>query len=99
VADVDPGPSVAHDVLVEPLAGAEVQVEAPVAEQGHRRSLLGDNRRVVADDRRCDSLGGFAAEAPWGGWRGGLHGVTRVANSIRSVTAAAAPSTDQAYGE
>jgi hypothetical protein len=48
-ADVGGGPARAHHVLAEILARAQAQPEPPLAQQLHRRGLLGHDRRVVPD--------------------------------------------------
>ena len=47
-------PAPAHDVLVEVLPGADAEGEAAVGQQREGRRLLGDHRRVVAQDRAGD---------------------------------------------
>ena len=69
VAHADRRPALADDVLVEVLAGAEAEAEAPAGEDLHGRGLLRDDRRVVAQDRarhvghQPDALGGMGRGA------------------------------------
>jgi hypothetical protein len=65
-------PVVAEDVLVERLAAADPEVEAPAGHDGARRRRLGDDRGVDADggtgdaggDRQVDGLGERADDGP-----------------------------------
>jgi hypothetical protein len=57
VADARRRPAPAHDVLVEPLPGPDAQGEAAVAEQRRGGRRLGDDRRVVAEERAGDAGG------------------------------------------
>jgi len=69
-ADVGAGPSIAEDMLVERLARAHAEPEAPRHHRGHRRRRLGDDRRMDADrrtrhrgvDTQVARLGGDPAE-------------------------------------
>src|SRR5581483_10319960 len=54
VAGARERPHPADDVLVEVLARAETERETAVAEELHRRGLLGDDRRVVPPRRARD---------------------------------------------
>jgi hypothetical protein len=54
-AHVDLGPAVAEDVLVERLAAAHAEVEAPLEQNGARGRGLGDDRGVDADGRAGDA--------------------------------------------
>ncbi len=54
-AHVGLGPAVAEDVLVERLAAAHAEVEAPVEQHGARGGGLGDDRRVDAHRRAGDA--------------------------------------------
>ena len=61
----DGRPALADDVLVEVLAAAQAQGEAPVGEDLQRRRLLRDDRGVIAHGRaghvgvEVDVLGGL----------------------------------------
>ena len=69
VALADRGPALADDVLVEVLARAEAEPEAPAGQDLHRRRLLRHHRRVVAQDRarhvghEADALGRVGGRA------------------------------------
>jgi hypothetical protein len=57
VPDAHRRPAATHHVLVEPLPGPDAEGEAPVAEQRGGGRGLGDDRRVVAEERAGDAGG------------------------------------------
>ena len=79
MAGADRGPALADHVLVQVLPRPEPEAEAAAGEDPHRRRLLGDDRRVVADRRAGDV--GHQADPLGHRGRGAEHrpGVGRVA--------------------